>query len=92
MPNARFVSAWCTTSLQADELQARVEAIEIELATAGPAAIAAAKRLIADVGEATPAQARTLTARAIAARRTSSEGQEGLRAFLERRAPNWVAK
>ncbi|MGD0474303.1 MAG: enoyl-CoA hydratase-related protein [Candidatus Velthaea sp.] len=77
---------------EADELEARVEAIEIELATAGPAAIAAAKRLIADVGEATPAQARTLTARAIAARRTSSEGQEGLRAFLERRAPSWVAK
>jgi methylglutaconyl-CoA hydratase len=29
------------------------------------------------------------TARRIAERRTSDEGQEGLRAFLERRAPSW---
>ena len=29
------------------------------------------------------------TARRIAERRTSDEGQEGLRAFLERRTPNW---
>ena len=75
-----------------DELDARVEALEIEFATAGPAAMAAAKRLIADVSAADPAQTRQLTARAIAARRTSPEGQEGLRAFLERRPPNWVPK
>ena len=30
------------------------------------------------------------TARRIAERRTSDEGQEGLRAFLERRAPSWA--
>ena len=29
------------------------------------------------------------TARRIAAHRTSAEGQEGLRAFLEKRAPDW---
>jgi methylglutaconyl-CoA hydratase len=29
------------------------------------------------------------TARRIAERRTSAEGQEGLRAFLERRTPEW---
>jgi methylglutaconyl-CoA hydratase len=75
-----------------DEIDARVEAIEIEFATAGPAAIAAAKRLIADVSDADPVQTRGITARAIAARRASPEGQEGLRAFLERRPPNWVAK
>jgi methylglutaconyl-CoA hydratase len=75
-----------------DELDARVEALEIEFATAGPAAVAAAKRLIAEVSECHAEQTRSLTARAIAARRTSPEGQEGLRAFLERRPPNWVAK
>jgi len=31
------------------------------------------------------------TARLIAERRTSDEGQEGLRAFLERRRPNWAS-
>jgi len=30
------------------------------------------------------------TARRIAERRTSEEGQEGLRAFLERRKPDWA--
>jgi enoyl-CoA hydratase/carnithine racemase len=31
------------------------------------------------------------TARWIAERRTSTEGQEGLRAFLEKRAPSWTS-
>jgi methylglutaconyl-CoA hydratase len=74
------------------DLDARIEAIEIEFATSGPGAIAAAKRLIADVRETSYAQTKDLTARAIAAQRTTPEGQEGLRAFLERRAPGWVAK
>jgi methylglutaconyl-CoA hydratase len=30
------------------------------------------------------------TAQRIAERRTSDEGQEGLRAFLERRRPSWA--
>jgi methylglutaconyl-CoA hydratase len=75
-----------------EALDARIEAIEIELATAGPGAIAAAKALIANVSEATYAESQTLTARAIAAQRTTPEGQEGLRAFLERRPASWVAK
>jgi len=76
----------------ADELDARVEAIEIEFASAGPQAIAAAKRLIVEVSETNTAETRTFTARAAAVQRASAEGQEGLRAFLERRPPNWVAK
>jgi methylglutaconyl-CoA hydratase len=76
----------------AAELDARVEAIEIELATAGPGAIAAAKTLIEAVAEAPAAQTKALTASAIAAVRTTPEGQEGLRAFLERRPAGWTAK
>jgi methylglutaconyl-CoA hydratase len=75
-----------------DELDARIEAIEIEFATAGPGAIAAAKQLIAEVSETGYAQSKALTARAIAAQRTTPEGQEGLRAFLEHRVAEWVAK
>ncbi len=79
--------------VSADELDARIEAIEIEFATAGPGAIAAAKRLIAHVAASTDdEQTKSSTARAIAAQRTTAEGQEGLRAFLERRPPAWVAK
>jgi methylglutaconyl-CoA hydratase len=31
-----------------------------------------------------------MTAAAIAGRRVSEEGQEGLRAFLEKRSPTWI--
>jgi methylglutaconyl-CoA hydratase len=54
-----------------------------ELRTAGPKAARHAKRLVLDRPDGPE------TARRIAERRTSEEGQEGLRAFLERRPPAW---
>jgi methylglutaconyl-CoA hydratase len=36
-------------------------------------------------------ESRSVTTRALAKARTSAEGQEGLRAFLERRRPSWAA-
>jgi methylglutaconyl-CoA hydratase len=60
-----------------------------ELATGGPEAIAAAKGLIGAVAEIGPDEAATFTADAIATRRRSAEGQEGLRAFLDKRPPRW---
>jgi methylglutaconyl-CoA hydratase len=60
-----------------------------ELSTGGPEAIAAAKRLIEDVAGLAPHDAAALTANAIATRRTSAEGQEGLKAFLGKRPPRW---
>jgi methylglutaconyl-CoA hydratase len=74
----------------ADALDARVERVVDELRSAGPSAIAAAKRLINDVRAATYSETRGLTAGAIARQRISPEGQEGLRAFLERRTATWV--
>jgi methylglutaconyl-CoA hydratase len=73
----------------AAELDAAVDAAVREILTAGPEAVAAAKALIRDVAGRSPAEARGITARAIAARRVSGEGQEGLRAFLEKRQPSW---
>ena len=61
-----------------------------EFLSAGPEAIAAAKALIAQVSERSVDEARPLTARAIAERRVSAEGQEGLNAFLEKRKPSWA--
>jgi methylglutaconyl-CoA hydratase len=60
-----------------------------ELLSAGPEAIAAAKALIPEVAARSMADAAPVTARAIASRRVSAEGQEGLRAFLEKRKPRW---
>ena len=66
------------------ELDAAVERVVGELLSAGPEATRAAKRLVLDA----PLSAEE-TARRIAERRTSTEGQEGLRTFLERRSPSW---
>jgi methylglutaconyl-CoA hydratase len=73
------------------ELDATVDAYVREILTAGPEAIAAAKALIRDVWGRTLDEARPITAQAIATRRVSEEGQEGLRAFLEKRRPSWSA-
>jgi methylglutaconyl-CoA hydratase len=74
----------------AAELDAAVRAYLAEFQTAGPQAVAAAKALIADVARRAPGDATTLTCEAIARRRVSPEGQEGLRAFLEKRRPAWT--
>jgi methylglutaconyl-CoA hydratase len=74
----------------AAELDARVEACVHELLTAAPGAVAAAKALIPEVARRGPRECTTLTSEAIARRRVSPEGQEGLKAFLEKRTPKWV--
>jgi methylglutaconyl-CoA hydratase len=63
-----------------------------ELLTSAPEAIAAVKVLIPEVGRRGPGEAIALTAEAIARRRVSAEGQEGLRAFLEKRHPRWATR
>jgi len=75
----------------AADLDATVARYLGELATGGPEAIAAAKSLIAavaDIGH-DEDEAAAFTADAIATRRRSAEGQEGLRAFLDKRPPRW---
>jgi methylglutaconyl-CoA hydratase len=67
-----------------DELDDAVSRVLGELATAGPQAAREAKRLIREG----PRDEETTQ---IAARlRAGDEGQEGLRAFLERRRPGWT--
>ncbi len=67
------------------DLDAAVERVLAELRTAGPSAVAAAKTLIPAVTAASYDASKVLTAQAIAKQRITPEGQEGLRAFLERR-------
>ena len=68
----------------ADDLDAAVDGIVRELLSAGPEAARNAK----EIARAPLAAAET--ARRIAERRISTEGQEGLRAFLEKRPPDWL--
>jgi methylglutaconyl-CoA hydratase len=60
-----------------------------ELRTAGPHAARVAKQIARSISQMAPDDARAWTARTTAARRASDEGQEGLRAFLEKRKPAW---
>ena len=72
------------------ELDTAVARALDELCSASPTAVAAAKRTLRAVRAATYEDSRDITARAIAAQRVSTEGQEGLKAFLERRKPSWI--
>jgi methylglutaconyl-CoA hydratase len=77
--------------VSAHELDNTVATYVQELLTAGPEAVAAAKALIPMVWPRATLDATAVTAPAIAARRVSAEGQEGLKAFLEKRTAGWVA-
>lgn len=71
------------------ELDREVSAVTSALLEGGPEALAASKRLAREVGRLDPETARAVTVRVIAERRASVEGQEGMRAFLEKRKPAW---
>ena len=66
------------------DLDAALATIVGELRTAGPRAARHAKRLVLDRPDGPE------TARRIAERRTSDEGQAGLNAFVERERPPWA--
>jgi methylglutaconyl-CoA hydratase len=74
-----------------DSLDERVAALLDELGSAGPTAARAAKSLLRAIRTLGPQDARRHTPREIARQRTSAEGQEGLAAFLDKRAPRWKA-
>ena len=67
-----------------DDLDRSLDGVLAELRSAGPRAARHAKRLVLERPDGPE------TAQRIAERRTSDEGQEGLRAFLERRRPSWA--
>ncbi len=73
----------------ADELDAAVARQTEMLLHGGPRALAAAKELVQELPGMAEGEQRAYTAALIAHLRTSPEGQEGLRAFLDRRPPSW---
>jgi methylglutaconyl-CoA hydratase len=69
----------------AEDVDDAVTGVVDAILQGGPEAVRAAKRLVRErpTGDA--------TAQIAARRRTSDEGQDGLRAFLEKRPPRWLS-
>ena len=75
----------------ADEaaVDARLDAALAEILSAGPTAARAAKALIRELRGRQADAGRELVVGVAARQRVSAEGQEGLSAFLDKRAPSW---
>lgn len=75
------------------ELDSQVDTWVTHLLLNSPAAMRASKDLLLQVASGTPTpDLRGYCEKAIASIRVSPEGQEGLRAFLEKRPPSWQAE
>lgn len=76
-----------------EQLDAEVEVLIGALLANGPVAMSAAKQLVFDVQN-KPIDAPLIkdTSERIAAIRVSTEGQEGLTAFFEKRSASWIAE
>ena len=77
------------TVVPSGDLDATVNRHVADCLSGGREAISAAKELIAEIWDRALESAIPITATALARRRVSPEGQEGLRAFLEKRKPAW---
>ena len=74
-----------------DALDAKVDELLKALTSASPAAVAACKTLVADVGGREIDDALIAhTVDGIADIRASAEGREGVQAFLNKRKPAWL--
>jgi methylglutaconyl-CoA hydratase len=72
-----------------EALDAVVVSVLSSLRACGPQALRTVKTLLHGLTELAEAEQRQFTAQTIARARTGDEGQEGLRAFLEKREPSW---
>jgi methylglutaconyl-CoA hydratase len=75
----------------AGELDHAVETTLRHIGQSGPAGVRAAKLMARTIQELGDEEARATTAATIAGLRVSAEGQEGIRAFMEKRTASWVS-
>jgi len=75
--------------VEPSDLDAAVGRVLEAIVSGGPKAVNAAKRLVREVEGKRIEEIAELTVKRIAEIRVSHEGQEGLRAFLEKRDPHW---
>jgi methylglutaconyl-CoA hydratase len=77
----------------AEQMDAAVQDIVTAIVSNGPAATRACKKLVRDLSGGAPLtpELRADTAARIADIRASTEGQEGIESFIEKRGPSWVS-
>jgi methylglutaconyl-CoA hydratase len=73
-----------------DGLDATVQTLATRMLSSAPTAIGAAKRLVDAIWSLERDAARRYVVAAIAEARAGAEAQAGIRAFLEKRTPDWV--
>jgi methylglutaconyl-CoA hydratase len=73
-----------------EQLDAWIANITTHILANGPAAVAACKKILSEVAGVAWDQVQARTTQRIAEIRISPEGQEGLKAFLEKRKPEWT--
>lgn len=73
-----------------EELDNKISAIVESILSNGSNAVTAAKSLIRQITTTDSHDASDICAKTIASLRVSEEGQEGVRAFLEKRKPKWA--
>jgi methylglutaconyl-CoA hydratase len=76
--------------VDAGQLDPEIERFVDAIVSGGPRAVNAAKKLVREVAGRPPSEVRDLTIQRIADARVSAEGQDGMRAFFEKRAPSWL--
>ncbi|MFQ5462034.1 MAG: enoyl-CoA hydratase/isomerase family protein [Phycisphaerae bacterium] len=86
---ARRVGLVCEVVSTVEGLDRWMERMGGYVLACGPDAVAACKSILRQVADGEGGHAHELTTKAIAALRVSEEGQEGLKAFLEKRKPSW---
>jgi len=79
-------------AVAAADLAARADHVVRSILRNGPTAVRTAKAMIPKISAAKLDDRVTLTVDALVKLRSSPEGQEGLAAFLEKRAPSWTPK
>ena len=78
------------TVVPAEELDRAVDDHVQRFLKAAPSAVRRTKALLSAVDGRPPADMLARTAEEIASQRTSPEGQEGMKAFLDKRPPSWA--
>ena len=85
-----FATGLIHSVVDAGQLDPEIDRFVDAIIAGGPQAVNAAKQLVREVVGREPAAVRDLTIQRIAEARVSAEGQDGMRAFLEKRAPSWL--